>query len=413
MFSGRQGWARMRFKFASWLHTLAGVALDKERPGPQGFTIVAAAIERRTFSTPAYVTAPITFNNGQRSVVLADGDSEIWSDWLNAGWGSPAQNWVENGQFFLRVAIDVGANGQFPAWANLSAGGAPNDERGLYATSTDTVAIQAAVDGNSSLTAAMFADGVLITNGYGPILAVGEPTGTVQPDLSIIAQGSSFVEGVGDGGFTGAGTNGGFALRGAWSNGSPTRKLPVALYARASGMWSEIADSNTRRERAWQNARILLLDGPTNDVNGSVSVVNMMAKWDKIRARADAHGLLKIVTLVAPRTNANNTAPFSANWATGGLRDQVNAAIIARWQAGQIKFLIDPNLGRIGMPDGSTWQDIDAGSNTVRVQDMTDPQLWLAGTSGPSDWVHPNATGHGVYASLLDWVLEYISSVNP
>jgi hypothetical protein len=408
LLTGHQSWARMRFCFASWLHAAAAVTTDKERAGPQGLTIVGAALERRTLSSPAFVTAPLLFG-GQRQAVLADGDSEIWSDDILTGFGTPAQPLASGSTLYLRCAIDLGPNGSGPTLLQLATSlTATLREQGVLGTSADASAIRALVDGTGDIDATMFADGQAVNWGYGPILAVGLPTGTVSPDMSVIMQGSSFVEGAGDSAYTGSATSGGFILRGMQSVGSPARRLPAANYAKGSGMWAEIAASNTRRERAWKHARIFALDGPTNDLVSSTAPAAIMASWDTIRARADAHGLFKIVSLVTPRctgTYANDAGQTPvANFAAGQNRDTVNAALIARWQAGEIDMLIDPNVGRIGLRDNATWQDIDGGTNTVRVQSTTAADRWFASTT--TDGIHPNAAGHAVMGTLFDWCME-------
>jgi hypothetical protein len=406
LLGGHQDWAQLRLRFASWLHTSAAVTTGKERAGPQGFTIVGAAIERRTFSAPAFATIPITFG-GQRGVTLAVGDSEVWCDVIsNAGFAMGA-----NGTLYCRVAIDVGPAGSMPRHLNLATALTATFREGcILGTSSDATAIRALVDDIGDVTTAAFPDGQSVNYGYGPILAVGLPNGAVTPDMGIIVQGSSFTEGAGDSAYTGSATSGGFTLRGSQTVGSPARKLPVANYGKGSGMWAEIGATNTRRERAWRHARIFILDGPTNDLSSSISPTAIMASWDLIRARADAHGLFKIVTLVTPRctgTYADDAGQTPvANFSAGANRDTVNAALIARWQAGQIDMLIDPNLGRIGLRDNATWQDIDAGTNTVRVQSATATDRWFANTT--TDGIHPNATGHGIMGTLVDWCMEDI-----
>ncbi len=405
---GHQALSQIRFKFASWLHTSGAVTSNKERPGPQGFTIVGAAIERRTLSTPAFVTAPILFG-GQRSSYLPDGDSEILSDPVLTGFGSPAQPLASGSTLFVRIAIDVGPNGFAPRQLNLATSlTATLREQGVLGTASDTVSILANVDATGDITAAAFADGSAVNWGHAPILAVGLPAGTVLPDLATVVQGSSFTEGSGDSAYTGSSTSGGFALRGMQNVGSPTRRLPAVNYGKGSGMWAEIAASNTRRGRAWQHARVFLLDGPTNDLSSSTPPAAILASWDQIRARADAHGLFKIVTLSAPRCSGTFAGDAGqtpvANFAAGANRDAFNAAIIARWQAGEIDMLIDPNLGRIGMRDHVSWQDLDAGSGTLRLESVTASDRWFANTT--TDGVHPNATGHEIMGTLVDWCFE-------
>lgn len=405
MHTGHQTWASLRFRFGSWFHTLGAVTSNKEQAGPQGLTIVGAAFERGTFQV-----APITFNGGSRSVTLGADEEVVSDEFLPSAWSGQTVV-TANQQFFIRVAIDVGADGQFVARGNLAASASEN---GLLGLSADPVAVRAAVDQNGALTTGLLPSGTLTTNGFVPVNVVGTPTGTLEPDMGIIAQGSSIVEGSGDGGYTGSFTSGGFLLRGSVSVGSPTaRRLPVTNHARSSGKWSEISQSNTRRERGWQHARIFLLDGPTNDIGDPVTAATIMTYWDTIRARADAHSLFKIVTLIMPRctgTYGSDAAqtPVS-NFAVGGKRDQVNAALIARWQAGEIDMLIDPNLGRVGLRDRVTWQDLDGGANTHRVQSTTASDRWYSDavpTTVTTDGVHPNATGHARMALLLDWVLE-------
>lgn len=413
LLTGAQDWASWKFKFASWFHTNAAVTSNKEQAGPQGFTIVAAALEKNTLSTPTQVVAPITFNGGSRSVVLADGDSEVISDsFLPSSW--PSSQTLQGGRtYFVRCAIDVGANGQAVRFLNLATSlTAGSREQGVLGTSSDTAAITALVDTTADITAAAFADGSAVNYGYGPILAVGLTTGTLAKDLGVITQGSSFVEGAGDSAYTGSATSGGFVLRGLQSIGTPARKVPTANYAKGSGMWAEIATSNTRRERAWKHAKRLILDGPTNDVDSSISVASILTSWDTIRARAAIYGLPIVVGLVCPRTtgtyadDAGQTA--TANFGIGQNRDLINAALIARWQAGEIEYLLDPNLGRIGLPDHSTWQDIDAGGGLVRLQSATAADKWVA--SMTSDGVHPNTNGHARYAQLVDWVWEALAA---
>lgn len=414
LLGGVQAWERFKIKFASWFHSLAALSADKEQAGPQGLTIIAAALEKRTLSSPAFVSAPITFNGGSRSVTLADGDSEVWADdFLPSTWTS-SQTLSAAGTFYVRCAIDVGADGNAVRFLNLATAlPATLKEQGVLGTSSDAVAITALVDGTGDITAAAFADGTAVNYGYGPILVTGIPTSTVSPDLSTVVQGSSFTEGAGDSAYTGSATSGGFALRGLQSIGSPARKIPVANYGKGSGMWAEIGATNTRRERAWKHAKILLLDGPTNDVASSISVAGMMASWDLIRARADAHGLLKIVSLVCPRTTGTYADDAGqtpvANFGIGQNRDLVNAALIARWQNGEIDYLLDPNLGRIGLPDQTTWQDLDGGANTHRCQSAGSADKWFAACT--SDGIHPNNTGgsgHTRMGLLVDWVYETI-----
>jgi hypothetical protein len=404
---GHQAFSQVRFKFASWFHTSGAVTTNKEQAGPQGFMIVGAALERRTLSAPAFVTAPILFG-GQRGATLANGDSEVWSDPILTGFGTPAQPLAAASTLFIRVAIDVGADGSAVRHLNLATSlTATLREQGVLGTSSDPVAIRALVDGTDDITAAAFADGSAVNWGHGPILAVGVPSSAITPDLPVIIQGSSFTEGSGDSAYTGSATSGGFALRGLQSIGSPVRKLPAANYGKGSGMWAEIGASNTRRERAWQHARVLILDGPTNDLASSINPTAIMASWDQIRARADAHGLFKIVTLVTPRctgTYANDAGQTPvANFAAGTNRDTVNAALIARWQAGEIDMLIDPNLGRVGLRDHATWQDLSV-SDTLRLQSTTATDRWFPSTT--TDGIHPNATGHGIMGPLVDWCME-------
>ncbi len=407
MHTGHQTWASLRFRFGSWFHTLNSVTINKEQAGPQGVTIVGAAFERGTFQV-----APITFNGGQRSVTLGPDEDVVSDPFLPSAWSGQTVI-AANTQFWVRLAVDVGTDGQFVARANLASG---VSESALLALSADPVTVRTAVDQNGALTAALLPSGTITTNGLVPINVVGTPATPLEPDMGIIAQGSSFVEGAGDSGYTGLATSGGFVLRGTASVGTPTaRRIPITNYARSSGMWAEIAQSNTRRERAWPHARILVLDGPTNDCATVTTLTQIMAHWDTIRARADAHGLFKIVTLVAPRCTgtygSDATQTPVTNFTTGGKRDQINAALIARWQAGEIGYLIDPNLGRIGLRDRTTWVDLDGGANTHRLQSITVPDRWYSDavpTTVTTDGVHPNATGHARMALLLDWVLEDI-----
>lgn len=263
---------------------------------------------------------PIFFNGRKRPAIDA-GAPFIISD--ANGFNLPANTTV-----LVRSGAIVSSGGTIPAGLKLKH------------TGWDRMASSTA--GSSQVyTNASFATpsgGAVSTYGFMPVALIGIPEHET-PSVAIV--GDSIAYGVSD---TNDGNgNSGYVERGLWNvhpDGSP---MPFVNLSVSGGALYFAGNSNSPRFRAlFEYVTHVLFTVGINDI-ASRTLTQMQNDAQTYWRSARQAGCKVYQTLITPRTNAGNTAPFSANFQPGGLREQFNNWIKTQKSAGLLDDFIDLN----------------------------------------------------------------------
>lgn len=228
-----------------------------------------------------------------------------------------------------------------------------------------------------------------------PYMVLGIPSA---PLVSVALMGDSFGEGQGDTVTNSSGVKG-YLQRGLWSvNGHVVPSVNLSK-------GSEMAQNNqltlgSRKRAAWPYATHLLCALGRNDIGAGRTLLqiqtDLIAIWTAAKRTKGPYGkpLHVTQTLMPPSTSSTDNWATAANqtptsgFAAGGVRDQLNAWIIAQAGQGLLDAYVNLNV---------YWED------------QSNPNKWVTNGSNnyaTSDGVHPSAALHLLAsAAISNWAL--------
>jgi lysophospholipase L1-like esterase len=229
-----------------------------------------------------------------------------------------------------------------------------------------------------------------------PVLFVGRTTVCCSRAVAVV--GDSISQGAGDGGLTTLIAGKGYAARSS-VNAAGQSPLAIAVFARSGESAADFLGSNNRRLALMNYADIAHVAYGTNDIGtgpGSVlSVQNNRLRTLRalIRSTVPSIQAVTAMTLLQRTTSVDLFAtlagqtPVSSDWGSGGVRDQLNNAILAD------RNLPANNPARLDAA-------FDIGPSVLAPNDQTRwnadgfPRTWV------QDGVHPSGLGHSKIADI-------------
>lgn len=325
---------------------------------------------------------PVCFS-GSKSAVLAAGASHLLSDPLGIPLLASSTAW-------LRHAVQVASGQQWPRGALGATGGQITYES--TATSTQIYGAAGALTQPSG--------GAQASYGFSPLAVLGIPK---TPMPAVVILGDSISDGQGDSTGGDGRDNFGWIARGMHIPSSGVT-VPYVRLTRNSDTPARNTDANAWQKRAvYQYAThgICALGINQLQPTGLTTQYNLLrANWVAMKMA----GLKVYQTLISPSVDTTDTYITTANqtpragFEPGGIRDQLNAMILAAVGDGVLDGVIDPNPYWEDPANHGKWP-INGSANYATTDGIHPTGTFhTAASKAARDWATTILAGYGIAA---------------